>query len=330
MVELASETAQGGEAARAVGGESFADGVGRAPRAVSTTDGGCAVWGVLNVTPDSFSDGGAYASAQSAVEAALRMQELGANVIDVGGESTRPRGKTYGEGALVVPLDEELRRVLPVVEALCARGVEVSVDTTKPEVARRACQAGARIVNDVGCGRDAGLLAAAAEASVELVLMHNRGQGERRGSNIAYDDVVRDVLSELGEAVERAVAAGVARERIWIDPGIGFAKTAAQSLALIGRTDALVATGQRVLVGPSRKSFIAEVARLPGGEAPGALERVGGTAACIAIAVLLGARAVRVHDVAEMRQAALVAASIAKLATSQPERAGAFLGGAGG
>jgi dihydropteroate synthase len=301
LVELASEAAQGEQSARAVGGESFAVGVGRAP---------CAVWGVLNVTPDSFSDGGAHTSAVSAVEAALRMQEQGAHVIDVGGESTRPRGKTYGDAVAAVSLDEELRRVLPVVEALCMRGIEVSVDTTKAEVARRACQVGARIVNDVGCGRDPALLQAVAEARAQLVLMHNRGQGERRGSNIEYRDVVSDVLGELSQAVERAVAAGVARERIWIDPGIGFAKTAAQSLALIGRTDVFVASGQRVLVGPSRKSFIAEVAKLPGGDAPGALERVGGTAACIAIAVLLGAHAIRVHDVAEMRQAALVAASI--------------------
>jgi dihydropteroate synthase len=321
LVELASETAQGEQSARAVGGESFAVGVRRAP---------CAVWGVLNVTPDSFSDGGLHASADSALKAALRMREQGADVIDVGGESTRPRGKTYGDAVEAVPLDEELRRVLPVVEALCARGIEVSVDTTKAEVARRACQAGARIVNDVGCGRDAALLEAVAEARVELVLMHNRGQGERRGSNIEYRDVVGDVLTELSRAVERAVSAGVERQRIWIDPGIGFAKTAAQSLALIGRTDALVATGQRVLVGPSRKSFIAEVAKLPGGEAPGALERVGGTAACIAIAVLLGARAVRVHDIVDMRQAALVAGSIGRAALQPGEHTQGFVRGAGG
>ncbi|HEX6243896.1 MAG TPA: dihydropteroate synthase [Polyangiales bacterium] len=265
---------------------------------------------MLNVTPDSFSDGGSYADAAGAVAAALRMRELGADVIDVGGESTRPRGKTYGDAIEPVPLAEELRRVLPVVEALVARGVSVSVDTTKPEVARQACRAGASIINDVSCGGSAELLAVVAEARAQLVLMHNRGQGERRGANILYDDVTRDVLDELTRAVERAVQAGVARERIWIDPGIGFAKTASQSLTLLARTDALVQTGLRVLVGPSRKSFIAEVAKLPGGEPPGPLERLGGTSACVAVAVLLGAHAVRVHDIAEMRQATLLASAL--------------------
>jgi dihydropteroate synthase len=244
------------------------------------------------------------------LEAALCMVELGASVIDVGGESSRPRGKTYGDGAVSVPLEEELARVMPVLKQLVLRGVAVSIDTTKAEVARQACEAGARIVNDVGCGRDRALLEAVAASGAELVLMHNRGQGERRGSNIEYRDVVQEVLAELGQAVARAVALGVARERIWIDPGIGFAKTAAQSLTLLARTDALVASGQRVLVGPSRKSFIAELSKLPSGIAPGPLERLGGTAACVAIAVLQGAHAVRVHDVAEMRQAALLAAAV--------------------
>jgi dihydropteroate synthase len=238
------------------------------------------------------------------------MRALGADVIDVGGESTRPRGKTYGEQVQRVSLAEELRRVLPVVEALVAERVVVSVDTTKAEVARQACAAGARVINDVSCGGNTELLAAVAEAGAELVLMHNRGQGERRGANIQYADVTRDVLDELSQAVGRAVRAGVSRERIWIDPGIGFAKTAAQSLTLLARTDALVQSGLRVLVGPSRKSFIAEVAKLPSGESPGPLERLGGTSACVAIAVLLGAHAVRVHDVSEMRQAALLAAAM--------------------
>jgi dihydropteroate synthase len=280
--------------------------------------GACAIWGVLNVTPDSFSDGGSYADASSAVAAGLSMLEAGASVIDVGGESTRPRGKTYGEDVPPVPLEEELRRVVPVVRALSARGVTVSIDTTKPEVARQALAAGARILNDVGCGRSPELLAAAASAQAELVLMHNRGQGERRGANIAYGDVTQDVLDELSQAVERALAAGVVRERIWIDPGVGFAKTAAQSLTLLAHTAALVATGLRVLVGPSRKSFIAEVAKQPGGEAPGPLDRLGGTAASVAIAVLLGAHGVRVHDVAEMRQAALLAAAVRGAASSGP------------
>jgi dihydropteroate synthase len=310
LVELASEKAQGKHPARADGEAGFTAGVGRS----------CGVWGVLNVTPDSFSDGGTYVDAADALTAALRMVELGADVIDVGGESSRPRGKTYGEGAPAVPLDEELARVLPVVTQLVTRGVTVSVDTTKAEVAHQACLAGARIINDVGCGRDSALLETVAAAGAELVLMHNRGQGERRGANIEYSDVVQEVVAELSHAVERAVALGVARERIWIDPGIGFAKTAAQSLTLLARTDVLVATGLRVLVGPSRKSFIGEVAKLPGGELPGPLARLGGTAASVAIAVLGGAHAVRVHDVAEMRQALLLAAAVraASLASVMP------------
>jgi dihydropteroate synthase len=264
-----------------------------------------AVWGVLNVTPDSFSDGGAYLAHDKALAAGLSMVEAGAQVIDVGGESTRPSGKTYGE-VRPVSLDEELARVLPVVRALVAQGVSVSIDTTKPEVAQQACALGARYVNDVSCGRTPELLEQVAQAGAELVLMHNRGQGERSGDNVRYVDVVDEVRSELLAAVERAVKAGVARSRVWIDPGIGFAKTARQSIALLARTDVLVATGQRVLVGPSRKSFIAELAKDPRGEAPSALERLGGTAATVATAVLLGAQAVRVHDVAEMRQAALL------------------------
>jgi dihydropteroate synthase len=271
---------------------------------------GPGVWGVLNVTPDSFSDGGEFLAPERALDWALRMRDAGATVIDVGGESTRPRGKAYGTGAQLVGPEEELRRVLPVVELLVAHGISVSVDTTKAEVARGACRAGALIVNDVSCGRNPELLAAVFEAGAELVLMHNRGQGECSGPNIAYDDVVAEVRAELLAALERALGAGVARDKIWLDPGIGFAKTAAQSAAVLARTDALVATGQRVLVGPSRKSFIAELARTPSGAAPGVRERLGGTAAAVACACMLGAHAVRVHDVAEMRQAALIGARL--------------------
>jgi dihydropteroate synthase len=271
---------------------------------------GPAIWGVLNVTPDSFSDGGEFLPLERALEWALRMHEAGASVIDVGGESTRPRGKTYGAGGEPVSAEEEQRRVLPVVERLAARGIRVSVDTTKGEVARRVCAAGAVIINDVSCARNPELLAAVYEAGAELVLMHNRGQGECSGQNVAYADVAAEVRDELLAAVERAVRAGVARESIWIDPGIGFAKTAGQSLEILARTDLLVATGQPVLVGPSRKSFIAELARSPAGEAPGVRERLGGTAAAVACACMLGAHAVRVHDVAEMRQAALIGARL--------------------
>lgn len=268
----------------------------------------CRIWGILNVTPDSFSDGGRFADAGAAVTHARRMLDEGADVIDVGGESSRPAGRTYGEGARRIPEEEEAARVVPVVERLVGElGARVSVDTVKAEVARRALAAGASVVNDVSGGEDAELLSAVAEAGAELVLMHNRGRGEVTPDNTRYGDVVQDVVSEVMGRVSRAVEAGVDRRRIWIDPGIGFAKTATQSLELIARTAELVETGQPVLVGSSRKSFIAELAPHPGGKRPGPLDRLGGTAATVTVAVLAGARAVRVHDVAPMRQAVLLA-----------------------
>jgi dihydropteroate synthase len=269
----------------------------------------CEVWGVLNVTPDSFSDGGAYLAVDAALVQAARLLRDGATVIDIGGESSRPSGKTYGEVAGVSET-EELRRVLPVVEGLRAIGARISVDTVKAVVAERALRAGAAIINDVSCGRSEQLLRVAAASGAELVLMHNRGRGERSAVNVRYDDVVREVIGELMAAVDRALTAGVRAEQIWLDPGIGFAKTAAQSIQLLARTDALVATGHRVLVGASRKSFIAESAPLATGGAPSALQRVGGSAAALTMAVLLGAHGVRVHDVLEMRQAALLASQL--------------------
>ena len=269
----------------------------------------CAVWGVLNVTPDSFSDGGRFLAIDAAFTQARAMIAAGANVIDVGGESTRPSGQTYGAGFVAVTLEEELRRVVPVIERLAALGARVSIDTTKPEVARLALVAGAQIVNDVSCGRDPLLLRVAAEAGAELVLMHNRGRGEV-GPETAYADVVGEVLAELELATVRAVEAGVARAQIWIDPGLGFAKTARQSLALLARTDALVATGQRVLIGASRKSFLAEVAPDADGARPAPAARLAATAVAVAFAARAGAHAVRVHDVREMRQALLLTAAL--------------------
>jgi dihydropteroate synthase len=261
-----------------------------------------ALWGVLNVTPDSFSDGGAFLQQDQAVEHALRLLRDGADVVDVGGESSRPAGKTYGVGFEPVGAEEELRRVLPVVEALVSSSVVVSVDTVKAEVARAVLKAGASIVNDVSCGRSRALLEAVAEAGAELVLMHNRGRGECRGENVLYRDVVEDVRDELLQALERAERCGVPRTHIWLDPGLGFAKTATQSLQILCNLGVLLATGQRVLVGPSRKSFIAEFARERSGEIPPPGRRLGGTAAAVTMCVLAGAQAVRVHDVAEMHQ----------------------------
>ncbi|MFW6051572.1 MAG: dihydropteroate synthase [Myxococcota bacterium] len=273
-----------------------------------TKDASVAVWGVLNVTPDSFSDGGRFLATDAAVQHARRMLAEGADVIDVGGESSRPRGGTYGAGAELVDVDEELARVLPVVERLAGElGARVSIDTVKPEVACRAVRAGAEVINDVSCGRSEGLLAVAAELGAELVLMHNRRRGEVTPENTRYDDVVEDVVGELMAAVDRAATLGVARERIWVDPGIGFAKTAEQSALLLAHVKALACTGHRVLVGPSRKSFIARLAPAPDGSEPAPGQREGGTAAAVTAAVLGGAAAVRVHDVRVMRQAARVA-----------------------
>lgn len=270
---------------------------------------GCEVWGVLNVTPDSFSDGGRHADAARALEHASRMTADGADVIDVGGESSRPPGATYGAGAARVSIDEELRRVLPVVEALVDRSVRVSVDTVKPEVARAALEAGACIVNDVSCGASPALLEAVASRGAELVLMHTRGGGRVDASTTAYSDVVAEVLAELEQAIERAVEHGNDRSRIWIDPGIGFAKTPAQSVALLGNLDVFVRSGYRVLVGASRKSFIARTVA-DDGPGPGPAERLGGSLAAATAAALAGVAAVRVHDVLESVQAVRLALAI--------------------
>ncbi|MDB4985945.1 MAG: Dihydropteroate synthase [Myxococcaceae bacterium] len=269
----------------------------------------CEIWGVLNVTPDSFSDGGAYLALDVAIRQAVRLLREGAHVLDIGGESSRPSGTTYGRVSAVSEA-EELQRVLPVIEALKSYGARISIDTVKAGVAERAVRAGAAIINDVSCGRSEALLRVAAESGAELVLMHNRGRGEHSPSNVRYGDVAREVRDELMGAVDRAVSAGVEPECVWVDPGIGFAKTAQQSAALLAQTDLLVATGHRVLVGASRKSFIAELAPLAAGGPPAAQQRLGGSAAAMAIAVWLGARAVRVHDVRELRQAAEIAAQL--------------------
>ncbi len=265
----------------------------------------CEVWGVLNVTPDSFSDGGLHDELPRALAHARRMIAEGADVIDVGGESSRPPGSTYGAGAARVSIEEELRRVVPVVEALAGEA-RISVDTVKAEVARAALEAGASIVNDVSCGASAELLDVVAAKGAQLVLMHSRDGGRVDAATTAYADLVADVLGELEAAVERAVARGVDRARIWIDPGIGFAKSAAQSLSLLGNLDAFVRTGYPVLVGASRKSFLARAGAGGGGE-PAPTERLGASVAAMTVAVLAGARAVRVHDVFESVQAARLA-----------------------
>jgi dihydropteroate synthase len=270
----------------------------------------CQLWGVVNVTPDSFSDGGRFLAPELALAHARRLRLDGADVLDVGGASSRPRGKLYGAGAPNVSADEERARVLPVVEALAREGARVSIDTTKPEVARAAIAAGASIVNDVSCGASPELLDVVAELQAEYVLMHTRGDGEVQPPNTLYRDVVGDVRDELLAAVARAEARGITRDRLWIDPGIGFAKTALQSAALLAGASELVATGLRVLYGPSRKGFIAELAPLASGAAPAPDAREAGTLAAVTAAVLQGVAAVRVHDVAPARQAVLIAEAI--------------------
>lgn len=252
------------------------------------------ILGILNVTPDSFSDGGRFADADAALAHARAMRAAGADWIDVGGESTRP-------GAAPVPADEERRRVLPIVEALAADGIPVSIDTRKADVARAAVAAGARMINDVSALGDPAMARVAADARVELVLMHMRGTPETMQDDPRYDDVVAEVSDFLRAAAKKALSAGVAADRIWLDPGIGFGKRLEHNLELLRRLAELRRLGFPLLVGPSRKRFLGEVLDRP------ADRRLFGTAAAVAAAVLRGADAVRVHDVAEMADVVRVA-----------------------
>ena len=261
----------------------------------------CLVMGILNVTPDSFAERDPRLDPAAGVEAALRMEGDGADVLDVGGESTRP-------GAEPVGAEEELARVLPVIRALAGRvRAPISVDTYKASVARAAVDAGASIVNDVsGLAYDPALAHAVAESGAALVLMHTRGRPQTMMARAVYDDVVREVAAELRSAVASAAAAGVAVERIVVDPGIGFAKRPAHSYGVLARLAELAAALERpVLVGVSRKSFLR--AALDDRPAP---ERDWGTAAAVTAAVLGGAHIVRVHAVAEMAQVVRVAEEI--------------------
>lgn len=254
------------------------------------------IMGVLNLTPDSFSDGGRWIEPDRAVAHALRMLDEGAELIDLGAESTRPGGGVYGEGASQVPAAEELERLLPVLAPLrAATDRPLSVDTRKAAVARRALAEGADLVNDVSALGDPGMAQVAAEVGCTVVLMHSRGELSSMQRGIAFRDVVAEVRSELAERAEAAAAAGVAREAIVLDPGIGFGKTADQNLLLLRHLDRLD-LGFPLLVGASRKSFIGAVS----GAEP--QERLPGSLAAVAWAAHHGAALVRVHDVAESRQ----------------------------
>jgi dihydropteroate synthase len=250
--------------------------------------------GVINVTPDSFSDGGRFVDAEAAVAHGRALLAEGADWLDVGGESTRP-------GAEPVPEAVELRRVLPVVEALAAEA-PVSIDTRKPAVARAAVAAGATMLNDVGAGNGA----VAAELGVAWAAMHLRGEPATMQDDPRYDDVVVEVLTELVDRADAARAAGA--PQVWIDPGIGFGKTQAHNLTLLAHLDAFVASGYPVLVGTSRKGFLGRILGDSDGTAvPAALDdRVEGSLATATWAMACGARMVRVHDVRATAQAALV------------------------
>lgn len=264
----------------------------------------CAVMGVVNVTPDSFSDGGMWHDPAKAIAHGLALRARGADLVDVGGESTRP-------GSRRVPEAEELRRVIPVVRELADAGVTVSVDTMRASVAERAVEAGAAIVNDVSGGlADPAMARVVAETGAPFVVMHWRGQSADMDRLAVYDDVVRDVVAELGERVDALLAAGVKEDQLILDPGLGFAKTAEHNWALLGRLDALTALGRPVLVAASRKRFLGTLLADPAtGELRPARERDDATAAVSVLSARAGAWAVRVHDVAGTADAVRVVAA---------------------
>jgi len=262
------------------------------------------VMGIINVTPDSFSGDGVLKSTENgslgiekAIAQGLQMEQEGADILDIGGESTRP-------GSTPVSLDEELSRVLPVIERLAKEAhIPISIDTYKAEVARQAIEAGASIINDVWGGKmDSAILTVAAEKNVTIILMHNRSkpkdaaQEEKLGGRyvgVEYADLIEDIKKELQESVDAALAAGVKKENIILDPGIGFGKTVEQNLELVNRLGELKEMGLPILVGPSRKSFVGYTLDLP------PEERLEGTLAAVALCIQKGAGLVRVHDVKE-------------------------------
>lgn len=259
------------------------------------------IMGVVNVTPDSFSDGGRFLNMEAAVRHALGLVEQGADVLDIGGESTRP-------GAAPVSADEEMARVLPVIEAIRRQSaVTLSVDTMKPEVMRAAHAAGADIWNDVTALRGSpDSLATAAELGCDVVVMHMQGEPGTMQRSPHYDGVTGEVRAQLRARAEAAMAAGVRREAIWLDPGIGFGKTLEHNLALLRDLQPLGALGFRTLLGVSRKSFI----RAIDPSAEKAADRLGGSIACAIIGAHAGVTAVRVHDVRETAQALKVWAAV--------------------
>jgi dihydropteroate synthase len=271
----------------------------------------CLVLGVVNVTPDSFSDGGRHATTAAATSRGLALVADGADLVDVGGESTRP-------GADRVPAAVERERVVPVVHALAAAGIPVTIDTTRAAVAISALEAGAVAVNDVSGGlADPGMLFVLADHAVPVVLMHWRGPSREMAARAHYDDVVGEVVDHLAERAEAAQRAGIARERIVLDPGLGFAKTAEHNWALLAHLDRLTALGYPVLVGASRKAFLGRL--LADGATPRRTDdREDATTAVSALAAAAGAWGVRVHHARASADAVRVAAAWRQAGPSGP------------
>ena len=263
------------------------------------------VMGVLNVTPDSFSDGGRFDDTEIAISHALQMIEDGADIVDIGGESTRP-------GSDRISVQEELDRVLPVISVLANSGMAISIDTMRAEVARAAIEAGACIINDVSGGKsDPEMLSYVSTLTVPYILMHWRGPSNIMNTLTDYNDVVADVTSEISKQVEVAVAAGIARERIAIDPGIGFAKTVDQNWPILKHLEVLEGLGLPILMGASRKKFLGEL-MAKDGVARDSDERESATTAISTLMAARGLWAVRVHDVKPTRDAIAVVDRISK------------------
>ena len=262
------------------------------------------VMGVLNVTPDSFSDGGNYFSPARAVEHALAMAGEGADIIDVGGESTRPKSSAYGDGAQAVDAEEELRRVVPVIHTLAGKlDVPISIDTTKAEVARRALEEGASLVNDIsGFRLDPTMPATVAAAGGSAVVMHMKGTPRTMQQDPVYDDLFGEILGSLRASVAAGEEAGI--RQMFVDPGVGFGKTLDHNLRIIAGLSRFRSLGYPVMIGPSRKSFVGTLLDLPVGD------RLEGTLAAVVACVLNGASMVRVHDVREAKRAVVVAEAI--------------------
>jgi dihydropteroate synthase len=268
--------------------------------------GRCVVMGILNVTPDSFSDAGAYLEPNAAIAHGLDMHSAGADIVDVGGESTRP-------GAERVSAEEEIRRVVPVITELARAGAYTSIDTTRHEVAEAALEAGAKAVNDVSGGlADDMMIESVAGAEVPYFLMHWRGHSADMQARAVYADVVAEVCDELRQRYEAAVEGGIESARIVLDPGIGFAKTAEHNWALLANLDALATLGRPILIGASRKRFIGALLAQPDGTPRPGPDRDVASAALAALVAAGGAWGVRVHDVRSTLDAVKVAAAVAR------------------